>query len=159
MKSYQVLYIAKPNPSCSIEQLTHIGYYESLDKSPVVITVQEAITRISLNEHEFFVSTAQQACYLTIAGTVNGNQYLKTNSDSTQSDILLQLNELFEMPKISDEVYIVTSHTEQQHDIDLYDLLPSSSFKNLKPWGLFSNKKLVNLKVASIIGFLISVIK
>jgi len=159
MKSYQVLYIAKTYPSGSIEQLTHIGYYESLDKSPVVITVQEAIARINLNEYEFFVNAAQQACYLTVAGAANGRQYLKTNSDSTQADKLLQLNELFENRKIIEDISFQQSHTEHQHTIDLSELLPSSSFKNVKLWRPFSAKKLVQLKVVSLIGFLLSMMK
>jgi hypothetical protein len=95
MASYQVNCIDKPKASSTVEQITHIGYYESLDRPRVVISVAEAINRIEANNHAFYVSTERGKTYLTVIKPEDGGKkHLKSLTDKAGTDNLLTLEEV-----------------------------------------------------------------
>lgn len=94
MASYQVNCIDKPKASSTHEQITHIGYYESLDRPRVVISVAEAIVRIEANSQAFYVSTERGKTYLSIVKPENGKKHLKSLADKSGIDNLLTLEEV-----------------------------------------------------------------
>ncbi|QEM08603.1 DUF3892 domain-containing protein [Mucilaginibacter rubeus] len=95
MASYQVNCIDKPKASSPIEQITHIGYYESLDRPRVVISVAEAIARIEDNNQAFYVSTERGKTYLTVVKPEDGGKkHLKSLADRAGVDNLLTLEEV-----------------------------------------------------------------
>ncbi|QTE40013.1 DUF3892 domain-containing protein [Mucilaginibacter sp. P25] len=95
MASYQVNCIDKPKASSTHEQITHIGYYESLDRPRVVISVAEAIARIEVNSQAFYVSTERGKTYLTVVKPENGGKkHLQSLIDRAGIDNLLTLEEV-----------------------------------------------------------------
>ncbi|MEO3404652.1 DUF3892 domain-containing protein [Mucilaginibacter sp. CAU 1740] len=95
MPSYQVNCIDKPKASSTVEQITHIGYYESLDRPRVVISVAEAINRIEANNQAFYVSTERGKTYLTVIKPEDGGKkHLKSLTDKAGTDNLLTLEEV-----------------------------------------------------------------
>jgi hypothetical protein len=95
MASYQVNCIDKSKASSTVEQITHIGYYESLDRPRVVISVAEAIKRIEANSQTFYVSTERGKTYLTVVKPEDGGKkHLKSLTDKAGTDNLLTLEEV-----------------------------------------------------------------
>ncbi|PWK77801.1 uncharacterized protein DUF3892 [Mucilaginibacter oryzae] len=95
MASYQVNCINKPKTSSTVEQITHIGYYESLDNPRVVISVAEAIKRIQANSQVFYVSTERGKTYLTVVKPENsGKKHLCSITDKAGVDNLLTLEDV-----------------------------------------------------------------
>lgn len=95
MASYQVNCIDKPKASSTVEQITHIGYYESLDKPRVVISVAEAIKRIEANSQAFYVSTERGKTYLTVVKPEDGGKkHLSSLTDKAGTDNLLTLEDI-----------------------------------------------------------------
>lgn len=91
MASYRVVCITKPNVHSASEHITHIGYYESVFKPKVIITVEEAIRRITLNSTEFYVSTPVGTAYVKIERPLGRRAYIRTIPDRTDKDNLLSL--------------------------------------------------------------------
>jgi hypothetical protein len=91
MASYQVICITKPHPTSSHEHITHIGYYESLSRPRIIITVEDAIRRIDHNKWEFYVSAQQGTAYVEVVRLPNRRPFIKTIPDRTQKDNLLTL--------------------------------------------------------------------
>ncbi|AYL96918.1 DUF3892 domain-containing protein [Mucilaginibacter celer] len=95
MASYQVNCIDKPKTSGAVEQITHIGYYESLDRPRVVISVAEAIKRIEANSQAFYVSTERGKTYLTVVKPEDGGKkHLSSLKDKSGTDNLLTLEDV-----------------------------------------------------------------
>ena len=95
MASYQVNCIDKPKASSTVEQITHIGYYESLDKPRVVISVSEAIQRIEANSQAFYVSTERGKTYLAVIKPEDGGKkHLSSLKDKAGKDNLLTLEDV-----------------------------------------------------------------
>lgn len=93
MANYRVVCITKPNVDSSHEHITHIGYYESISKPKVIITVADAIKRIKADPNEFYVIAETRKAYLEVERPIGHNPFIKTIPDSTKKDNLLKLDQ------------------------------------------------------------------
>ena len=88
--SFEVICIAKPDVNSSHEQITHIGYYESINQPKVIIAVEDAIKRIESYDRAFHVYAGPKIALLKVERQ-NGKAYIKTIPDEAQKDNLLNL--------------------------------------------------------------------
>jgi len=91
MASYRVVCITKPDVNSSHEHITQIGYYESVLRPKVTISIEEAINRIDRNSLEFYVSSPVGTAYVKVERPIGRRAYIRTVPDRTQKDNLLSL--------------------------------------------------------------------
>jgi hypothetical protein len=89
--SFEVICITKPDVNSSHEQITHIGYYESMNQPRVIIPVEDAIKRIELYDRAFHVYAGPKIALLKVERQQDGKAYIKTVPDELQKDNLLNL--------------------------------------------------------------------
>lgn len=90
MATYHVIGIRIPNKYNSNEDITHIAYEGSFFHSKVIITVEEAMARITFNKTEFYVKSIKHMFYLTVVIPQGGKPFIQTVL-SGQKDHLLRL--------------------------------------------------------------------
>ncbi len=89
--SFEVICIAKPDVNSSHEEITHIGYYESINQPKVIIPIEDAIKRIELYRRAFHVYIGRQIALLKVERQQDGRAFISTLPDETQKDNLLNL--------------------------------------------------------------------
>lgn len=88
--SNRITHIRKPNVNSSHEHITHI---KGLNTSGAVFesTVAVAIANLKSGNYKYHVERAGRTINVTHQKSAAGNEYIKTEPDSTQKDNLLSL--------------------------------------------------------------------
>jgi hypothetical protein len=88
--SNRITHIRKPNVNSSVDHITHVKGING-EGGAFELTVSEVIEYLRTGNYNFYVQVGTRQVTVTYQKSAAGNEYIKTEPDSTTKDNLLSL--------------------------------------------------------------------